>query len=191
MLKILIAEDELTMRKILKKLVEGFGYEAVEVENGSDALDELSKKDAPKLALIDWEMPGLSGVEVCEIIRETKQEHQPYIIILTTHNEPEDIATALNAGADDYIVKPYSPIELKARLGVGKRVIESASKVKQLEGLLPICAACKKIKDGDNYWQAVETYLSGLGDVDFTHSICPECMERLYPDFVASQKEQT
>jgi len=190
-MKLLIAEDELTMRTILKKHASTFGYEIVLAEDGDQALNLLSHPEGPRLALLDWMMAARDGVDVCRLIKKEYEVQQYYLIILTTRSQPEDIEHALGAGADDYIVKPYSPIELQARLGVGRRVLEANAKVRRLEGLLPICAACHKIRDGSDYWHRVEAYISSHSDASFTHSICPECMARLYPDYVRNRDRNT
>ena len=180
-MKLLIAEDEPVMRMILFKHAREFGYEVTEAEDGEQALAHLRAADGPRLALLDWMMPGCGGVDICRTIRKEKIMPQPYIIIVTSRTDSDDIVLALDSGADDYVVKPYVPAELRARLGVGRRLIEAASHITQLQGLLPICASCKKIRDGHDYWHSVENYFSDRADVMFSHSICPECMDRLYP----------
>ena len=119
-----------------------------------------------------------------------------YIILLTAKGSKEDLITGLESGADDYLTKPFHREELKARVQVGWRVLnlqkrladrvhelESAlSKVKQLQGLLPICCYCKRVRDGKDYWQQVEAYVMAHSEAQFTHGICPDCMEKERPD---------
>jgi phosphoserine phosphatase RsbU/P len=126
-------------------------------------------------------MPELTGVEVCTEIRAAKLRFQPYLILLTARHLPEDAAAALDAGADDYMTKPYSPVELRARLNVGKRYLEQAEQVKILRGLLPICSYCKRIRDDENYWHQLEEYLMEHAEVRFSHSLCPECLRKQFP----------
>jgi len=137
-------------------------------------------------------MPGMEGPELCRRARTELKERGAYIILLTAALVTKaDLVDGLLAGADDYLFKPFDHAELHARLKVGERVLslqtrlrdrvkelETASKqINQLEGLLPICAWCKKIRDDKNYWHQVETYVSKHSAAEFTHSICPECLD--------------
>lgn len=123
-MKVLIAEDEPTFRQLLSMMLEYIGFEAVIAEDGNAAWNILHQKDSPQLALIDWMMPGVDGVELCRRVREQKREPYIYLILLTAKSESADIITAMEAGADDYLVKPPNPGELKARLNAGRRIIE-------------------------------------------------------------------
>ncbi len=132
---------------------------------------------------------ALDGIDVCRQARQTEGLEGLYIIMLTTRDAEEDIVSGLDAGANDYITKPFRRRELAARIGVGERVVELQSqlaqrvteledalgKVKTLQGLLPICSYCKKIRNGGNYWQQVEGYIEHYADVSFSHGICPDC----------------
>ncbi len=123
-MKLLIAEDSMSMRVMLQVLTNQWGFEAVLAEDGQRAWDMMSADDAPRLVLLDWQMPGLDGLEVCRRIRVGQSEDPPYIILLTGRNETADIITGLEAGANDYITKPFDNGELKARLQVGRRMLE-------------------------------------------------------------------
>ncbi len=124
-MKLLIADDDRISGILLVKHATARGYEPIYVQNGLEAYQELSRKDGPRIALLDWMMPGMTGLQIIEKIRsEAKRNGAPhYLIILTAKNEKEDVVKALKAGADDYIIKPFDPEELKARLEVGKRII--------------------------------------------------------------------
>lgn len=135
-MKILVAEDDFTSRQILSGLLAKWGYETIVVENGKDALDELSKPRAPLLAVLDWIMPEMDGIEVVEKMRGMGRKALPYIIMLTSRDEKTRIAEALNAGSNDYICKPYDNEELRARINVGKRVVQLQNDLmKRLEEL--------------------------------------------------------
>lgn len=176
---------------MLESVLKKWGYDVEAVENGLDACTALESVNAPLIAILDWNMPGLDGLEVCRRARELPKQQPPYIIMLTARVGGEDIVAALDAGADDYIVKPFNRAELRARLGVGLRMVRlqtslaervrdlelALSNVKRLQGLLPICSYCKKIRDDKNYWQQVESYLAERGEVRFSHGICPECFD--------------
>ena len=189
-MKLLIADDEPAVHHLLHKLAESFGFEPVIVENGIAATEMLFDDHAPRIALLDWMMPGRSGVEICQLVRQSEWIVQPYLIVLTCRNSAEDIALALDSGANDYVKKPFSPVELRARLNVGRRMIEAMEHIRTLKGLLPICCVCKKIRDDDNYWREVEDYISQHSDAEFTHSICPECVKNRYPEIAQRMQER-
>jgi DNA-binding response OmpR family regulator len=159
--------------------------------DGVAAWELLQSADPPALAILDWMMPGLNGLQICRKIRGLLTSTPPYLILLTAKGRREDIVTGLQAGADDYVTKPFDREELHARIQVGMRIIElqhsladrvkaleeALARVKQLQGLLPMCSYCKKIRDDQNYWQQVENYISKHSEAQFSHSICPECYE--------------
>lgn len=123
-MRVLIAEDDRISRMILTEMVKKWGYDPVAVEDGQQAWDVMQEPDAPHLALLDWEMPGMSGLEVCRRIRDGNPSHPPYLILLTARNDKADIVTGLDSGANDYISKPYDNRELQARLQVGRRMVD-------------------------------------------------------------------
>jgi signal transduction histidine kinase len=122
-MKILIADDDQTTRRILLAILEKKGFEVLCCSDGSEALRALQAADAPKLAILDWMMPGLDGVDICRTLRASAGDSQPYLILLTCKGYQEDVVSGLASGADDYIVKPFSADELLARLKVGQRVL--------------------------------------------------------------------
>jgi sigma-B regulation protein RsbU (phosphoserine phosphatase) len=193
-MRILAAEDDSTSRMILINALTKWGYEVIPATDGFDAWEKVKTTDAPPLIILDWMMPRMDGIEVCRKIREMeKQSSNPfYIILLTARSSKEDIVVGLRAGANDYITKPFDNDELLARIEVGRRVVELQTEVahhvkkledamehiKTLQGILPICSYCKKIRDDKNFWQQVESYISKYTDARFTHSICPDCYEK-------------
>jgi phosphoserine phosphatase RsbU/P len=192
-MRILIAEDEAVSRRLLHKSLGLWGYEVVVCEDGSHAWEMLQGADRPQIAVLDWMMPGLDGPDICRRIRTEGGPQQPYLILLTGRTSMEDIVTGLKAGADDYLTKPVNREELEARLGVAVRIVklqqglaqrvseleQALSRIRQLQGLLPICAYCKRIRDDQNYWSQVETYIAEHLDVRFSHGICPWCLEQV------------
>ena len=122
--RILIAEDDATMRQILAGVLKKMGYEVTAASDGTEAWEILRKSDAPKLLILDWVMPGMDGLSLCRKIRETQTGGYIYIIMLTAQESRKDVLEGFEAGADDYLVKPIDPDELKARLKVGQRVLE-------------------------------------------------------------------
>jgi len=191
-MKILIAEDDELSRNILKAMVAKSGYEPVLAADGLAAYEIMTSPDTPMLALLDWMMPGLDGVEVCRKLREIASNEPPYLILLTSRDSQADIVSGLKAGANDYIVKPYDVEELQVRIGVGRRVVELQSalarriselqealaQIKTLQGILPICMYCKKIRDDNQYWRQVEHYVADHSEAEFSHGICPDCYKK-------------
>jgi diguanylate cyclase (GGDEF)-like protein len=123
-MRILIAEDDPSFRRLLKEILIQWGYDVVVAENGASALQVLQSGDPPRIAMLDWMMPGMDGVEVCRKVRSKLQEPYTYIILLTAQQSDEDLVTGMEAGADDYITKPFKHNELRLRLRAGRRIIE-------------------------------------------------------------------
>jgi phosphoserine phosphatase RsbU/P len=188
-MRVLVAEDQPVSRHVLVANLRDWGYDVTAVEDGPRAWTALQAEEGPHLAILDWLMPGMDGLEICRKIREIPQTRPIYLILLTARRDQEDIIQGLQSGADDYITKPFDLKELRARVQVGIRVLElqaalrqrvreleeALSRVKTLQGLLPICSYCKKIRDDRNYWQQVEGYISDHSEAQFSHGICPEC----------------
>lgn len=191
-MKVLIAEDSRVARTLLTRTLTDLGFEVVVTCDGEQAWQELQKPEAPRLVILDWMMPGLDGIDVCRKVRGVPTTEPPFVILLTGRDEKADVVAGLEAGANDYIVKPFDPAELRARVHVGRRVIElqaalhdqirnlenALAQVKQLQGLLPICCYCKKIRDNQNYWHQVEIYLRDHAEVHFSHGMCPDCLDK-------------
>ena len=191
-MKILIAEDDLTSRRILEAILAKWNYEVIATSDGLEAWQALQTENAPPIAIIDWMMPGMDGVDFCRKIRQTQTLTPTYIILLTSKAQQEDVVAGLEAGANDYIRKPFEREELRARIQVGERVVELQAaladrvkmleeaivKIKTLQGLLPICSYCKKIRNDQDYWQQIETYVAEHTQAEFTHGICPDCLEK-------------
>lgn len=195
--RILIADDEVTSRTLLAGVLRATGHDVVEVTNGDDAWRVLGGDDAPPLAILDWMMPGLDGPEVIRRCRGLNHAQAFYLVLLTGRDEKFDVVRGLDAGADDYLTKPFHPGELQARIAVGQRLLamqhalaarvheleHAQAQIRTLRGIVPICASCKKIRDDDGYWHQVESYVRAHSEADFSHSICPGCTRELYPDF--------
>ena len=123
-MRILIAEDDPVSRRLLQATLTRWGYEVTVCVNGTEAWHALEKEDAPKLAILDWMMPGVDGLEVCRRIRERGGEPYVYVLLLTAKIQKEDVVAGMDAGADDYVTKPFDAHELKVRLRAGQRIID-------------------------------------------------------------------
>jgi len=134
-MKILIAEDNVTTRRILKTILVKWNYDVVSACDGNEAWQKLQEKDPPKLIILDWMMPGINGVEICRRLRQADHVEVMYIILLTARDEKNDIVEGLGAGADDYIAKPFDTQELRARIDVGRRVVELQTALLEKEKL--------------------------------------------------------
>ena len=194
-MRILIAEDDPTSRRLLEATLARDGYQVVSATDGDEAWKLLHDEEAPRLAILDWMMPGRDGIEICRQIRRESRSSYVYLLLVTTKTRTEDIIHGLEAGADDYLTKPYDPQELRCRVKSGERLLrleealaakvselsEALSHVKQLQGLLPICMFCKKIRDDSDTWHRLETYIESKSEALFSHSLCGDCRREHYP----------
>ena len=192
-MRILIAEDDPVSRRLLEVFLTNTGYEVTSSRDGQEAWALIQAAHSPSLLIADWMMPGLSGIELCRQIRQQPELKRVYIILLTSLSGKDRIIEGLEAGANDYVTKPFHQAELKARIEVGLRMVElqteltqrvqelqaALASVKQLHGLLPICSYCKKVRDDQNYWQQMEGYINQRTGSEFSHSVCPDCYERV------------
>jgi DNA-binding response OmpR family regulator len=188
---VLIADDDVVLRRALRVHLEKWGYDVVECADGAEAWAALQGPSAPPMAIIDWQMPGVDGPTLCHELRSTPDLSAMYVILLTSNSRREDVISGLESGADDYITKPCDWNELHARLRIGNRIVglqhaltgrvaelqEALANVRQLSGLLPICSYCKRIRDDQDYWQQMESYVAQHSGAQFSHGICPHCLE--------------
>jgi len=184
----LIADDDRMTTLMLSATLRRLGVDVATVHDGLAAWEHIGAH-APSLAIIDWMMPGLDGPEICRRVREQASRTHMYLMLLTSRTCRGDIVAGLEAGADDYLIKPFDADELVARVRAGVRIVtlqqrlaervaelqETMAKMKQLRGLLPMCSYCKRIRSDQNYWEQVESYISQHTDAQFSHGICPPC----------------
>ena len=188
-MRALVADDDRVTAEILSVTLERWEFDVSVVSDGAAAWDDLRATTVPTLAVLDWMMPELDGPEVCRRVRAELPLANMYLVLLTARESRGDLVIGLDAGADDYVTKPFDLEELRARVQVGVRVLTlqkslaerveelqaALSKVKQLRGLLPICSYCKRIRGDDQYWQQLEGYIAEHSDAQFSHGICPTC----------------
>lgn len=192
-MKILVADDEPITRRRLVLALTGWGYEVVEAADGQHAWDLINVARTATVAVLDWEMPGLNGPEICRRLAPRRRAQSLHVILLTGRTEMEDQLAGFEAGADDYLKKPFELAELRARIEAGRRSLalqdelrarvqelqETQSHIEELRGLLPICSYCKSVRDDKNYWHQVERYFGEHSGLQFSHGICPPCYEKV------------
>jgi DNA-binding response OmpR family regulator len=192
-MRALIADDDRIATTILSRALSEWNFEVSVAHDGETAWD-LALAHSPQLAIIDWMMPALDGPDLCRRIRLDANRAHMHVILLSSRGSQDDIVAGLNAGADDYLVKPFHPAELLARLRVGVRVLTlqerladrvaqleaAVAAVKHLHGLLPICSYCKAVRTEGNDWEQLESYISEHTDAQFSHGICPPCLAAAY-----------
>jgi phosphoserine phosphatase RsbU/P len=178
--KILTVEDDLVARAVLRQALRRLGHEVVEANDGGAAWEVLLRNEDVRVVVSDWTMPNSDGLALCRKIRARMGAEYTYFILLTSRDASEDNQTAAaDAGVDDFLTKPLDLPELWMRLRVAERILRYTTQVRQLEEMLPICSYCKKIRDDQNYWQQIEGYIKDRTGSDFSHSICPDCYQRV------------
>ena len=176
-MNVLIADDDPTSRIVLGATLQKLGHQVTVARNGAEAWAVCESTEVP-LLISDVVMPDIHGLELCRRIRAAKRPKYTYIILLTSVGGKSGYLVGMRAGADDFINKPLDEEQLAARLVVTARILNLQSQVKQLSGLLPICCVCKKVRDDQNYWQQVESYISKRTDARFSHGYCPDCFKK-------------
>jgi len=193
-IRVLIVDDDVLMLEMIERILAHLDYTVVgRAMNGIQAV-EMVQALAPDIVLMDVQMPKLDGVAAARQIQET---HPTPVIILTAYNAPGLIERARDAGVMAYLLKPpntssigpvipialarFEDIQTLKRLNV--ELEHALAQVKQLQGLLPICANCKKIRDDQGNWHPIDLYVDKHSEVEFSHSICPDCLKELYPEY--------
>jgi DNA-binding response OmpR family regulator len=179
-MKILIAEDDATSRLVLEATLQKAGHDVVATEDGRRAWDAWRDQFCPVL-ISDLQMPELDGLQLCRAIRQTRGVSYTYVILLTAHGGRANYLEAMDAGVDDFLTKPPDEEELVARLHVAERILGVRQHVKRLEGILSVCAYCKKVED-DSRWRQMESYVTEHSEAQFSHGICPECLDKVMKD---------
>lgn len=191
---VLIADDDPLVSEMIRGTLEDLGYHvAGEATNGGEAV-ELTRLLHPDIVLMDIEMPAVNGIEAA---RQIHLICPTPVVMLTAYETPALVEQASTAGVGAYLIKPPRARELERAITVtiarfndmmtlrqlNQELQTALAKVKSLNGLLPICASCKKIRDDQGYWQQVEVYIREHSEADFTHGLCPECLIKIYPEF--------
>ncbi len=195
-IKVLVVDDDPDVLFATSRIVKSAGYEVLEASTGAQCM-ETAREIRPDLILLDVVLPDVDGTKVCREIKSDPALKATFVVLISgAKTSSLEQADGLDVGADGYIARPISNRELKARVDAMARIYiaeqerdrlivelkEALSKVKLLSGLIPICANCKKIRDDQGYWNRIEKYIGEHSNAQFTHSICPECAKKLYPD---------
>jgi len=201
-MNILIAEDDPVACRILEGTLTAWGHDVSVATDGRMAWDMLQLADSPPLAILDIMMPEMDGCEVCRKVRQLPSTIPPHLILLTDMSSKDDVVRGMRSGANDYLTKPFHRQELKVRIEMGMQMLELQrvlatrvkeleqvlSQVKQLQSLLPICAYCKNVRDDENYWQKVKSYISDRIEAEFRHGVCPKCLDRVTSEVKARKQ---
>ncbi|MFA6962882.1 MAG: response regulator [Opitutaceae bacterium] len=178
-MKILAVEDDPVARAVLRQALLRLGHEVIEAKDGVEAL-KILEKESVRLIVSDWMMPELDGLGLCRTVRNRVNADYVYFILLTGQQaDVDNQREAIEAGVDDFLTKPLDPQGIWMRLRVAERILRYATEVRQLEAFLPICGYCKKVRDDQNYWQQIESYINERTGTDFSHSVCPDCYQRV------------
>jgi len=194
--RVLVADDDPVAARILSAALRSWDLDVEVVFDGAAAWTSLNLQHTP-LAILDWMMPGIDGPELCRRLRANPATANTYILLLTARETSADMVHGLDAGADDYITKPFDREELRARVHVGIRVAtlqekledrvdelqQAMADVRQLEGFLSICSYCKRIRTEEQSWEQMEQYISDHSHAQFSHGICPSCFDKAKEDF--------
>lgn len=188
---ILVVDDNpQNLQLVAGLLSESYGCDLCFATGGAEALEVVAAV-TPDLILLDVNMPGMDGYQVCYALRAADATREIPVIFLTAQRDSDFIARGFEAGGTDYVVKPFESRELLARVHVqlelklkrdelqrrNAELEEALGRIKRLEGIIPICMHCKKIRDEDSSWQQLEQYFSEHSDALFSHGICPECFD--------------
>ena len=176
-MNLLLAEDDAVARLTLSAVLKGLGYEVTEAEHGGAAWANLQLGYFP-VVISDWQMPEVDGPELCRRMRARATDRYSYFLLVTATGGKKRYLEGMEAGADDFITKPVDMDELRARLKAAERILGLRQHVQQLEGLLPICAYCKRIRDASERWESIERYVEARSEAQFSHGYCPECYEK-------------
>lgn len=177
-MKILIAEDDIIARSVLEASLRKLGHEPLSYADGEAAWTAFMM-EPQRVVISDWLMPGIDGLELCRRVRAEKGEYTYFILLSNLSSSGGNLSQAIDAGVDDFLNKPVNPDELRLRLHQAERIMNYVKQVQQLEGFIPICSYCKKVRDDENYWDRIENYINARTGSQFSHGICPDCYNQM------------
>jgi len=190
---ILIVDDQEVNVLLLERMLRGAGYLSISSTMDPNEVCDLHRKNRYGLILLDLLMPGMDGFKVMEGLKEI--EEGGYLPVLVITAQPDQKLRALQAGAKDFVSKPFDLAEVLARVHnmlevrlLYAELQKALEQVKLLSGLLPICMWCKKIRDDQGYWNAIEHYLGQHSEAEFSHGICPDCKRKYSGEMLDKEK---
>lgn len=180
-MNILVVEDDPLLLGILQDFLKQLGHKAAGAEDGRQGWLSYDRDPVP-VVVSDWNMPGLDGLELCRRVRERPRTDYSYFILLTgARTTREEYRLAMDSGVDDLLLKPIDPEMLRMRLNVAERILSLQGRLERLEGFLPVCSYCKRIRREDGAYEALEVYIGDRAGTRFSHGICPDCLKRHLP----------
>lgn len=189
-MRILAVDDDPLFLEVLETILADAGHAVVRAEDGVRGW-QLFSQEPFSVVLCDWQMPHLDGLELCRLIRKSRVPGYTYVILITGRAGRQNYLEGMEAGADDFMEKPVDEQLLLARLAVARRILSLHGRVQTLEGLLPICSYCKRIKDDGGSWTQMERYIADRSSASFSHSICEQCyQETVLPQLAQFEKRQ-
>ncbi len=188
-MKVLLVEDEYITRLTVQVVLEGWGYAVNSVEDGIAGWEFIQNTDVPQIAILDWEMPGLDGLELCRKIKALRRKVPIYVILLTAKDAQQDILKGFAAGADDYITKPFDDNELRARVRVAAKLVSTQEElaasndelrsalnhVALIQSNFSFCTECHKVENDQGVWKTLAEYGKEQDDPRFSYMVCPDC----------------
>lgn len=181
-LKVLVAEDDRTSRAQIRGALQKLGYDVVEAVNGASAWESLHLQRV-RVVVSDWVMPDIDGLELCRRVRAEAGKPYVYFILYSGQRlAGDDYTKAMDEGVDDFLPKPVDPEELRMRLRVAERIVSLTERVRTLEGIVPMCSYCRRVRDENGKYQSLEELVSSRASAEFSHGVCPECARKHFPD---------
>jgi PleD family two-component response regulator len=198
--KVLIVDDDEVELMEFSDFFDSEGFKTFGVTNGETAISKAIEF-SPDVILLDVMMPGMNGYEACRRLKAAQATMEIPVIFVTGLSDTKDKLRGFEAGGVDYVTKPFEIEEISARVsahvalqrlkkereGIIRELSEALDTVKKLEGMLPICMFCKKIRNDKGYWEQVELYISEHSDVRFSHGLCEECSKKHYSELHADK----
>jgi sigma-B regulation protein RsbU (phosphoserine phosphatase) len=190
--KLLILEDDETLRRTLASALVDGPLEVIAAVDGYEAMEVIDAQ-SPALLILDWEAPGLSALEICQQVRQRNTRERPYIVMVTSRDETDDVVAAFASGVDDSVRLPYDVDRMRARIGAAVRLVlrdyglvlekvalhAALARMHDLPELVSICSGCRRVRDSEQGWEPLERFFSQQTGVQFSHGICPDCAPKL------------
>ena len=189
-MKVLAIEDDNVSMAILRRALERLGHTVIAARDGEEGWSAWLREKT-RVVVCDWQMPKLDGLRLCRRFRAQEGRDYVYFILLTAAGATaQNRRAAAEAGVDDFLTKPIDMSRLWMRLRVAERILKFTTQVHRLEEMMPMCSYCKKIRDDQNYWQQIESYINERTGTEISHSVCPECYQRVVVPELARLREE-